>query len=302
MSPVGKPTPDGEIEKGSRLYSGRPAPLGVLSVWSCPACGKQNEGRKPEQGCAHCGAGDQSKGKAGGSTAVERVHAPMRPLPDAPSRLPEPRTGSAGNAEVRGPVEPLRILRLIEYLIHPGQDADATLRRSLVGRMEMPWGTITATIVDSVDSRQEDLLRLAHRQPGVWMANPEAMHEKTPPRDRVRIQTAAQWAAESTFAAADLAEEEHRYAMENPTPPDTGPSFTPDQAKIAQTIVLGYGYRIANTIALALSAIAEEVAGNMEPEKFLTREECLQLANALIQQLPDDWTGEPAPEEAQNAD
>ena len=30
----------------------------ILHPWNCPACGKKNEGRRPEQGCGHCGAGD----------------------------------------------------------------------------------------------------------------------------------------------------------------------------------------------------------------------------------------------------
>lgn len=193
-------------------------------------------------------------------------------------------------------VEPTRILRLIEYLVHPGQDFDPVLRRSLVGRIDMGWGSLTATIVDSCDDRQEDLLGLARKQPGVWLANPEAMEPKAPgtwsgfpqPREFV-APTQATFNKVKKVMQDGMDEIQRRSQMEMP---DTGPAFTEGDQQTAHNIMRLWGLRLTNTLALALGSIAEELAGNSEPHKFLSSAECLSLANALLHEIPDDWQGE----------
>jgi hypothetical protein len=206
----------------------------------------------------------------------------------------------------------IRVLRLIEYLIKPGENADITLRRSLVGRMDMIWGTLTGTIVDSLDDRQEDLLRLARRQPGVWVSNSAAM-EQADQQDKGRklvpyheaigpvLQEFERLHQQSTSTVfnpfADAAKERERKSMDMP---QTGPAFTADDAAIAKNIVRLWGLKLAHTFALALSQIAPELEANMEPEKFITSEECLRLANALMQLIPADWAGDAALEPPAN--
>lgn len=183
-------------------------------------------------------------------------------------------------------VEPqtLRVLRLIEYLINPGEDADLTLRNSLVGRMDFAWGTLTGTIVDSCDARQEDLLGLARRQPGVWLGNQEAMTMvKQPSKGRPGPAPAA------VPRRPVLPEAPKAPAMEMPP---TGPPFGEEEAKFAAFIAETYDLRFAHTLALALSQIAPELAANMEPEKFLSDRDCLRFANALMQRIPEDWKGD----------
>lgn len=83
--------------------------------------------------------------------------------------------------------------------------------------------------------------------------------------------------------------------MELPPMPSTGPSFGEEEAKFAAFIAETYSLRLAHTLALALSQIAPELAANMEPLKFLSDQECLALANALMQRIPDDWDPQPPP-------
>lgn len=271
---------------------GPKAGLGTAALWLCPACGAQNEGRAIEQGCGHCGSGDPSKGQAG-SARVERSAAEEVPVQSkAPTALPLRRSTEPTPSKEA----PLRILRLIEYLVHPGQDFDPVLRRSLVGKIDMQWGSLTATIVDSCDARQEDLLGLARKQPGVWLANPAAMETKAPgtwsgfpqPREFV-APTHATFDKVKRVMQDGMDEIQRRSQMEMP---DTGPAFTTEQATLARNLSQFLGLRLINTLALALGSIAEELAGNAEPHKFLSREECLSFANALLHEIPDDWQGE----------
>jgi len=196
------------------------------------------------------------------------------------------------------PAATIRVLRLIEYLIKPGENADITLRRSLVGRMDMSWGTLTGTIVDSCDDRQEDLLRLARRQPGVWVTNSAAM-EQADQQDRGRRPVTS-----FTFVPppgpdgvpgtifnpfADAAKERERKSMDMP---DTGPAFTENDQAIGTNILRLWGPKLAYTLALALAQIAPELDGSAEREKFLSSTEALGLANALMQAIPSDWLGD----------
>lgn len=76
--------------------------------------------------------------------------------------------------------------------------------------------------------------------------------------------------------------------------PDTGASYTHDDALTARRLFSVGGHRLCYTLALALGGIAEELAGNSEPEKFLSREECLRLASALLAIIPPEWQGDQA--------
>jgi len=297
VSPVGKPDADGDIVRGSRHYHGRT--LGPTTVWDCPACGMKNEGRTPEQGCAHCGAGDPTKSKAG---VEPTAAAPVGRELTTPRTASTPVTRTVGIPDAPRPsVEPqlIRVLRLIEYLIKPGENADITLRRSLVGRMDMSWGTLTGTIVDSLDDRQEDLLRLARRQPGVWVSNTTAM-EQADQQDKGHggmVPGSAhlipsQYAQVGTVKFNPFAAAAHERERKSMDMPQTGPAFTADDAAIAKNIVRLWGLKLAHTFALALSQIAPELEANMEPEKFITSAECLRLANALMQLIPTEWAGD----------
>ena len=82
--------------------------------------------------------------------------------------------------------------------------------------------------------------------------------------------------------------------------PQTGPAFTGEDAEMARGIARAYGLKFAHTLALALSQIAPELEANMEPEKFITSEECLRLASALMQLIPADWAGDAALEPPPN--
>lgn len=299
--PLGKPGQDGDVVPASRHYGGQSGTLGVARLWECPACGRKVEGRTPEQGCPHCGAGDpaQVPARPASIDEEERSH-PVAPTPPRPQPKGERVADVAAGAPPR--LQATRVLRLIEYLIAPGQDATEVLRRSLVGTIPMAWGTITGTIVDSVDLNQEDRLRLAKLQPGVWIANERAMElggfdsrraSRAPenptgsresgvaPRPGTLLLTVAEQAA--------IAAHFERKAM--PTP-DVGMPFTILQGQHAQMLLEIGGFKLCYTLALALQGIAEELAGNSEPEKFLTSQEALQLATALLAQVPDDWTGD----------
>lgn len=74
-----------------------------------------------------------------------------------------------------------------------------------------------------------------------------------------------------------------------PTMPDTGPAYSADQDALARRLLELVGERVAHTLSLALSSIAEELGENSEPWKFMDRDECLQLANALLQAIPTTW-------------
>lgn len=271
--------------------------LGRLTVWDCVACGLKNEGRTPEQGCVHCGAGDPAKSQPGSASSVPSLSAPVDP---SPARTPQKADRDAGHAAA-SVVPAMRILRLIEYLILPGRDSDVLLRPSLVGRVELAWGTITATIVDSCDMRQEDLLGMARRQPGVWLANPDAMRPQQPQQvagfesrralvDRPRTPLVVGKVG-SLPSSTDIARKEREM-------PDTGPTWTREEGAFAHMLAVGQDFRLVNTLALALSSIAPELEGNSEPEKFLSAQECLRLANALLHQIPDDWRGDGVEDDA----
>lgn len=318
--PLGKPTSDGEILTGSRHYSGKPNPLGEVRVWNCPSCGKRNETQLPEHGCAHCGAGDQRLGKAGNPARTEAAgtgqpaRGPLLQVAASTAYADVPTDTRIARPLRDVPAASVRILRLIEYLVVPGKDVTWTLRNSLVGTLHFDWGQLTGTIVDSCDANQEDRLRLAKMQPGVWLGNEMTMRGREvkgigsqPPLGanaldaRVVAYNDQRSSLESEY---HLIRERLKEPLMSPTPPDTGPAFTRDQEVMAQQIratgeYFGAGYKLCYTLALALQSIAEELAANIEPEKFLTREEALSLANALMAQIPAEWNPEPPDTDAE---
>lgn len=265
-----------------RAYRGRPDPLGALPVWDCPGCGMQNDARRPEEGCVHCSAG--VPGVAG--EPPERASTPERSVPDTSPRRAEPkRDRDAGQA---APSQGSKVYRLLEYTVLPGHEEafEHGLRNSLVGRYGFAWGQIIATIVDSVDSRQADLIGLASRQPGVWLGGPGAAVPQGP-RRTLPYGTAA--GRSFTQPHSRQAEEAFRVAAQSPTPP-TGPAFDEHDTKLATAIVEIAGFAACYTLAMALNSFAAAVEGEtMEPEKYLTAQECLSLANALLSVIPEDW-------------
>jgi hypothetical protein len=208
---------------------------------------------------------------------------------------------------VRPVAQPVRVLRLIEYLIRPGADASTVLRNSLVGTLDMAWGQITASIVDSLDTNQEDRLQLAKRQPGVWLANPEAM-TGAGPRENVFVGNKFEVGGFDSRRAPRASEDPLGRWESGVAPrpgtfsqdpemitPDNGPEYSREVADNANYLIAKFGYRFAYTLALALSQIAPELDANAEPEKFLRADEALALASALMDQIPKDWQGEIPP-------
>jgi hypothetical protein len=195
------------------------------------------------------------------------------------------------------------VLRLIEYLIAPDANADDVLRNSLVGRMNFAWGQLTATIVDSADLRQEDLLGMARRQPGVWLANPNATVLQSA-LAMGKVNTSLLSRQDEARITADLAEV-RQTRMGSPLPPapipsteitpTTGYPYAAGDALLARQIVEIGGYLLAHTLSLALSSIAPELEENSDSGKFMDRDAALRLAQALMDEIPDAWINPPAP-------
>jgi hypothetical protein len=222
--------------------------------------------------------------------------------------------------EVTRAVESLVVTRVIQYVAHPGQEPALldTLQRSLVGRVETDGMTITAAVVDDLSPRQQDILGLLGRQPGVWLArrmggaDRNALkailvpHQYSSPPEAI-LRYGETPGREETHRGKPFIGEQHLYSQRpfkgermTDSPPNTGPAFSPAQGAMAQAITLTCGLQVAYTIALALQNYSELVKGeSFEPHKQLTSEECLQMANAIMQLIPDDWDPvmEPAPTE-----
>lgn len=257
--------------------------LGDPSVWDCPACGAQNSGRRPEQGCEHCGAGDPLQSRAGSP-----VTGSVRPGDDLPAGI-QPRVSEpARPAPVIRP-EGQRLYRLIEYALHPGADISEVLRRSLVGSLPMQWGTLTGVIVDTLDPQQEDRLKMARLQPGVWLAHPEAIHEA--PRAPQQIVVHPAVVGRMTFRESNLREAPQMIT------PDTGVPYPREIADGAASLLQWFGPRFCYTLSLALSNVAPELAAIDEPERFLPMAECQQWAQALLDVVPPE-AAPPGPPEA----
>jgi hypothetical protein len=196
----------------------------------------------------------------------------------------------------------LTMYRLIEYVITDGVQGAEVLRRSLVGRLEFPWGAITGAIVDSLDNRQEDLIRMAQMQPGVWLGNPTVstvpVLHGVPGLPVVKPMIPHSSTSNDETDLFTRAARMREVAMDTP---DTGPAYSQEIQQLAQLLLdlfervqAGSGLRAIHTLALALSNVSVELEGNMEPEKFMSAAQCLQLANALLQLIPADWTPDAA--------
>lgn len=305
--PVGKPTDDGEIILGSR-HGTHKGGLGTLLAWDCPACGTKNEGRRPELGCQHCGSGDPTKSTAGGVQDIPAArHGERRPVELARDVVrPTPERARPEGWDLGAP--PTVIYRLIEYVMSDAPGGQEALRRSLIGTMTLPWGRITGTIVDSLDSRQEDLLRMARMQPGVWVGNATVLnptgasdedHEAfyAAHRERLKQRQLQRALSPDPDPLVNQAVEELVALRRKPMDaPDTGPAFSDEELNLAQALLhlvesnrAGAGLPFIHTLALALSNVAMELEGNMEPLKFMESAACSRLANALMSLIPSDW-------------
>jgi hypothetical protein len=200
-------------------------------------------------------------------------------------------TRPEGEPALRASVElsPTKIYRLLEYDIRSMPGAVETLQRSLVGSLDLGWGTLTATIVDSVDGRQTDLLSLAKRQPGVWLANKLAMGAGARSEITAERRDRPELRDRKPNPFVQAAQEREMAEQRGPVPP------SPHDRDVARVITTVSGYQGAYTIAQALSMYAEQVAqGSLEREKHWDEARCLGVAQALLDLIPADW--DPAPE------
>jgi hypothetical protein len=83
-------------------------------------------------------------------------------------------------------------------------------------------------------------------------------------------------------------------------PPGNPQTYAPRDQANAGRIIEFLDYRGAYTLALALQMFAEQADMGMEANKQFSAEECLRLAQALMDLIPADW--DPQPEEEQVAD
>lgn len=301
---------------GPRHFSGKPDALGVATEWSCPTCRNKVTGRRLEEGCPHCGMGtsplDQLAEAApedgpADAKLLQRTRLQPQGRRDQPLDEPILKFGEqpgqeeptrarpfVGRATPPAAVDTTKVYRLIEYTSTPGQEQalDDVLRRALVGTVGFAWGSIVAAIVDEVSTRQQDILNLAKRQPGVWLGGPppRAAEASLPEiwRQHMGSLEHSPFSGKAPMAGSTL-------PPDHPAPPDQGPSFTNMQALLAKVLVQQAGLTVAYTVALALqnfAQLADQEA--MEPEKILRGDQCLALANAIMQEIPDTWAPDAA--------
>lgn len=78
--------------------------------------------------------------------------------------------------------------------------------------------------------------------------------------------------------------------MADTAPPPTGPTFTPEQEMTAKRLHALLGNQGSYTLAMALNQFATVVEDEtMEPDKYWSPQECLAIANALLQLVPESW-------------
>lgn len=297
--------------------------LGQPTLWNCPGCGKKVEGVRVEMGCPHCGAGKPQEAPPAtpprppdtirNPTDIARAIPPKAQPPVRPPLMqPSVSATAATPSRRKGPdegeraVEPLRVLRLIEYLIADDANLGVVLRNSLVGTINMGWGSITATIVDDATDRQEDLLRLAKRQPGVWLANPEAMEARAarqaldarpgPPAALVAQlrEHARSRAREIALPVQDVAADAADHYAKLGATRAAGGDMDPDEiARLVQALTELLDDRTLYTVALALTSFAPALADTDEPDRVLAMADCEALGAALLARVPDDTVQEP---------
>lgn len=270
--------------------------LGDPGPWTCVSCGEKDITTRIEDGCPACGAGKPQPTPAKVEPTVPLVETPRRREPPVvPHRSLQVPSAEPGIQ---------KIYRLIEYSVRDLPEGMAVLQRSLVGTLEMSWGTMTAIIVDDVSVRQQDLLTVAKRQPGIWVGGSGraigllpvgrelgGFESRRALADRPRTPLVVGKVGSLPSSAnpfAEAAKEREMAEQTGPVPPTT------EDRNLATMLIPAVGYRGAYTIAQALSMYGEQVAtGSLEPEKHYTTEECYRLAQALLDLIPADWNPEP---------
>jgi len=287
--------------------------LGIALQWDCPSCGTKHETANAplEQGCPTCGAG--VPGVAGtAAPSSSPIAPPDAPVVPSPARgEPGPVGGAPGQGRSAMPAaqqgqEVQTVYRLVRYT---GSQAwiEATLRRSLVGYMHLGEGMVTATIVDSVDRRQEDLLGMAGRQPGVWRAyeeqeRPLILHQKAGSGRAPEIIH-----PRSPGLTGLIPNEWQQGAVvTSPVTPEKETPPMPDNPKVIASylvdgLVANGQFQGVYTLAMALNQFATVVEDeSMERDKFWSPQQCLGVAQALLELIPKDWQPEPEADESQN--
>lgn len=265
MSPVGGAGRFGEGGPKSRQMGS-----GAGYVWTCVSCGEKNEGRPLEQGCGFCGVGDPTK--APPAPAADRGAATGEPL-RSPADPPSARSVSQRSGARREPETGLKIYRLLEYTFATEQAMRETLQRSLVGQVHLGHVSITGCIVDDVSLLQEDRLRMARLQPGVWLSGPK----QTEPMDHPSI-------------------EEFGKDPVVPQPPRPT-ALSLDLTQALRPLPLAF----LRTLFLGLSSVVAELPTTPSTE-YLTRAEAESLIYWLESILPAEETEAPpdrTPEEQQ---
>lgn len=290
MGFIGRGEDDG---RPGRQYRGKPQPLGSLTEWKCPSCGG-TVSQAFEMGCNLCGAGQPD-------TRPVQEPQPRQLTEDSPglqSHAPRvgatPTTVSAGkpgNLRPEGVGAALVVTRIIQYVCKPGQEAamEQTLQRALVGRVGFAWGEITAAIVDDVSTRQQDILSLAKRQPGVWLGGPDK--ETRYPLMRMDVSRTG------GAAAGDRVLQQVMQHMVPPmiggmggagmTLPDQGPEYSRMDDEMARVLVQACGVKVAYSLALALQTFA--AANDNSDPLVIDQQACYALANAIMHYIPKEY-------------
>ena len=292
--PVGR-TEDQDDGRPLRSYRGKPQPLGLLTEWQCPSCGEKVSGQVYEAGCPHCGVNTP------GNTPPIREPQPLtEDHPGLQSHAPRvgvtPATASAGKpGDLRSSAPAYVVTRIIQYICtDPAQQAnmELTLQRALVGRTGFAWGEIIAAIVDDISPRQQDILSLAKRQPGVWLGGPD-MNDRYP-LQVLHVPSPGPAPATVWYEEAPGREEAHpgkpfigSTGMDMPEMPSTGPEFSRMDAEMARVLLQACGVRVAYTFALALQSLA--AASDDSDPLVLPAVECYALANAIMQLIPAEY-------------
>jgi hypothetical protein len=213
---------------------------------------------------------------------------------------------------------PLVVTRIIQYVAKAGHETalEETLKRSLVGKVDLGWGSITAAVVDDLSSRQEDILGILRRQPGVWLSGFRISDTEVRRGEQALREDREPGPTYEQVSARVLQEfeQEHQRSMAEPpktapptpplevpppapgmTVPDQGPAFDDTDAALATGLITMGGYEFAYTIAMSLQSFVSAIeAETMERPRYLAPDRCLRIASAILHYIPDDWN--PAPE------
>lgn len=286
-------------DEGNPRHGRNRGGLGEPLIWPCPACGEKNEGRRPEEGCVHCGSG------------VPKVQEAPAPAPVKAAKVEALGPTSTFRFEPKPAAPALkRILRLIEYEFDTPEALESTLQRSLVGRVNLGNLRITGCIVDDLSLTQEDRLRMAKMQPGVWLGQREQTQRSVASllelggfesRRASRASENPTGGGESgvaphpgVFDREAYLREQYRGMQNIYAPPKEelqpmAPTFTV-RASLAISAIATFPPYVQRTLQLALMVAMEQFA-DLDPEEFLTQAEIAQVLSWLEVALP------PLPEE-----